>query len=157
GRSTAFLQKYRTENQVILLNDDEILESFALAAQYRALFDFVGAAKVEFNPIIRGAGFLGVCSADLSIDDTLYEVKTVSRKITGRDIRQLMVYLALQYSTGIRRWISAGFFNPRKSLHYKFSIEHLIYRTSGGRAVPDVFGAIIDFLSTRGVEIDTEF
>lgn len=155
--SVAFLRKYVSEDEKVLLNPDEISEAFSLAMQYEYFFPHVKARNIEFSPRIAGAGYLGACYADLSVDDTLYEVKTVSRNIAGKDIKQLILYLALQHSTGTRRWLHAGFFNPRKSIHYKFSVDHLIYRTSGGRSASEVFADIVDFLSTRGIEIDAIF
>ena len=142
---------------VSVLNDDEIEESFSIAQQYKHFFDYIGQDEITFRPQVKGAGFLGVCTADLSAADTLYEVKTVSRNLAGKDIRQLLVYLALQSSSGDRKWNNAGFFNPRKALHYKFSVDHLIYRTSGGRSTTEVFQDIVDFLADRHIEIDTVF
>jgi uncharacterized protein YlxP (DUF503 family) len=155
--SIKFLKKYSNLKLSESLNEVEIAESYSLADQYVHFFSYIKANVVEFSPRIAGSGFLGVCEADLSVDDTLYEIKTVSRNFAGRDIKQLIIYLALQHSTGTRRWLYAGFFNPRKSLHYKFSVDHLIYRTSGGRSTSEVFKDIIDFLESRGIEIDAIF
>ncbi|MCY4045358.1 MAG: hypothetical protein OXE99_09780 [Cellvibrionales bacterium] len=153
----SFLKKYATEDGTIVLNKKEIEESLVLAEQYDYFIDVQNSNNVEFSPQVAGAGFLGLCKADLSIDETLYEVKTVSRNIAGKDIKQLLIYLALQHSTGNRRWKYAGFYNPRKAQFYKFSIDHLIYRTSGGKSTSELFNDIIDFLSSRGVELDTAF
>jgi len=156
-RTINFLQKYKSKNGKIVLNEPEISESFALAKQYDYFLEHLGSDDIEFNPVIVGAGFLGRCKADLSVGDTLYEIKTVSRNISGKDIKQLLIYLALQYSTGDRRWKQAGFYNPRKAQNYKFSVDHLIYKTSGGKATAELFSDIIDFLCSRGVELDTAF
>ena len=155
--SIQFLKKYSNLKSYQALNVGEITESYELANQYVHFFSYIKANVIEFSPKIAGSGFLGVCEADLSVDDTLYEIKTVSRNFAGKDIKQLIIYLALQHSTGSRRWLHAGFFNPRKSLHYKFSVDHLIYRTSGGRSTSEVFKDIIDFLESRGIEIDAIF
>lgn len=155
--ATSFLSKYASDSDQISLNPDEVSEALALATQYDCFYSHLKPTTIEFSPRIAGAGYLGACNADLSLDDTLYEIKTVSRNIAGKDIKQLILYLALQYSTGTRRWLHAGFFNPRKALHYKFSVDHLIYRTSGGRSTTEVFADIVDFLSARGIEIDAIF
>lgn len=155
--AVSFLQRYRTDDGLIVLSELEINESLLIAEQYDFFIEMYRGQPVEFNPIISGAGFLGVCKADLSIGDTLYEVKTVSRNLAGQDIKQLLIYLALQFSTGERRWTHAGFYNPRKAQCVRFSVDHLIYRTSGGKATSELFSEIIDFLSSRGVELDTAF
>lgn len=157
NRSINFLKKYESESCEIALNDSEVAESIALAAQYEYFLEHLGSNDIEFSPIIVGAGFLGKCKADLSVGDTLYEIKTVSRNISGRDIKQLLIYLALQYSTGSSKWKNAGFYNPRKALSYKISTDHLIYKISGGKATAELFSDIIDFLCSRGIELDTAF
>jgi len=156
-KAIGFLKRYQNESDDMLLTDPEIEESFQIATQYHHFFEYLNNGDVIFRPKVKGAGFLGVCEGDLSIGDTLYEVKTVSRNLAGKDIKQLLVYFALQHSTGDRKWSNGGFFNPRKSLHYKFSVDHLIYRTSGGRSTTEVFQDIVDFLSYRDIEIDTIF
>lgn len=157
SRSISFIKKYNNAVLEKVLNDDEIKESCLIANQYDHFFEFLKPSNVEFSPLVAGSGFLGICEADLSIDDTLYEVKTVSRNISGKDVKQLVLYLALQYSSGNRRWTHAGFFNPRKSTHCKFSVDHLIYRTSGGKSTTEVFQDIVEILANRGIEIDSIF
>lgn len=151
------LKRYETKDGSVVLNNEEIEEAFIIAEQYEPFIEMQSVDKIEFSPKISGAGFLGVCKGDLSMDDTLYEVKTVSRNISGKDIRQLLLYLALQYSTGINRWTYAGFYNPRKAQKFRFSIDHLIYRTSGGKSTSEFFSDVIEFLSSRGIELDTAF
>ena len=112
---------------------------------------------IEFNPLIRGSGFLSSCVADLSISETLFEVKTVDRNIAGKDIRQLLVYLALQSGTGTRRWSHAGFFNPRRAIFYKFSIDGVIPLLSGGRLASEVFMEMIEYFGTRDLQLDSRF
>lgn len=155
--TVSFLKKYTTDDGRIVLNEKEVEESLILAEQYDYFIDKQRSSDIEFSPQVAGAGFLGLCKADLSIDETLYEVKTVSRNIAGKDIKQLLIYLALQHSTGHQRWKYAGFYNPRKAQCYRFSIDHLIYMTSGGKSTSEVFSDIIDFLCSRGVELDTAF
>jgi len=142
----------------IVLNDAEWNEAMRLASNYRGFLSLPKhEGNIEFSPKISGAGFLGLCNADLSIGQTLYEIKTVNRNIAGKDIRQLILYLALQASTGDRKWINAGLFNPRRAIYYHFSVDHLMYRTSGGRSATEVFQDVVDFLSMRDFEMDTAF
>lgn len=154
-----FLKRYESKDDTILLNAAEVTEGFKLAEQYQYFFEYLHLRQlgVEFRPKIKGAGFLGNCTADLSAGDTLYEVKTISRNISGRDIRQLLIYLGLKYASNEPQWEFAGFFNPRRALHYRFSIEHLIFRTSGGKSKAEVFDRLLRFLDARGVELDTPF
>ncbi len=156
NNAVQFLAHYKPDDMSVLLNNDEVSESILLASQYEKFFNELNLSNIEFSPNIAGSGFMSKCSADLSVSETLYEVKTVSRNISGTDIRQLFVYLALQATAGSPKWTHAGFFNPRRALHYRFSIDHLVYRISGGKSTPDVFRYIVEFLH-REVELDSIF
>ncbi len=157
--SLSLLRQYQDVIATVsAISQDEWLEAARLSEMYEVFLKRWGPdAVVEFSPFIPGAGFLSSCYGDLSVNETLFEIKTVNRNIAGKDIRQLIVYLALQAASGKRRWISGGFFNPRRATWYQFSVDHLIYRTSGGRVTSEVFQEIIDFLSSREAEIDVAF
>jgi len=140
------------------LNQPELDEGLALARNYQCFLDRrCGSEEVEFGPSIRGAGFLPACQGDLSIGNALFEVKTVERNLAGKDIRQIIVYLALQYATGHRRWTTAGFMNPRRAVSYEFGVDELVTQMSGGSSVPEVFRDLIDFVCTRDLELDSPF
>ncbi len=156
NNAVKFLAHYEPDDMRALLNNDEVDESIVLSGQYEKFFKELKLSNIEFSPHITGSGFMNKCNADLSVAETLYEVKTVSRNISGNDIRQLFVYLALQATAGEQKWTHAGFFNPRRALHYRFSIDHLVYRISGGKSTSDVFRYIVGFLH-REVELDSVF
>jgi len=140
------------------LKQAELEEGFALARNYERFFDKrCSNEKIEFNPMIAGSGFVAQCKADISVGTTLFEVKTVDRNLAGKDIRQLIIYLAFQGATGRRRWKSAGFFNPRKAVYHEFEVEDLIGRMSGGRSSMEIFWGLIDFVSNRDIQLDTAF
>jgi len=137
---------------------EEIEEGLDIALNYERFFEVKnGKQNIEFGPKIKGAGFLSECKADISIGNTLYEVKTVDRNIAGKDIRQLIIYLALQNNTGNRRWKYAGFFNPRQSIYHEFNVDEIINRMSGGKSSLEVFQDLIDFVSLRDIQIDSSF
>ena len=86
----------------------------------------------------------------------MYEIKTVSQNFQSRDIRQLLIYLALQAATGDRRWLYGGLFNPREGVFCRFSVDWLVERLSGGRPPLDVLVGFFLALS-RDAEIETRF
>lgn len=141
----------------ISLIEQELEEGFALAMNYQRFLKQRGQEQdIEFAPVIPGAGFLPLCKADLSIGNTLFEIKTVDRNLAGKDIRQIIIYLALQSATGERRWVSAGFFNPRRAIYHEFGVDDIVRRMSG-RSTIEVFQDLIDFICTRDVQIDMAF
>ena len=140
------------------LNEDEWADARELADVYHIFIaNFSAEQTIQFSPEIKGAGFMSLCRGDISIDGKLYEVKTVNRNFAGKDIRQLILYLALQAATGERRWHTGGVFNPRRAVTASFSVDSLIRNISGGRGTVEVFQEIIDFLLARDIEIDAIF
>jgi hypothetical protein len=132
-------------------------EAFALAQNYNRFFNVRAQGQsIEFGPEIPGAGFLSLCKGDMSIGNALFEVKTVDRNLSGKDIRQLIVYLALQAATGERRWLRAGFFNPRRAVYYEFGVDEIVERMSGRSAV-EVFQELVGFVCTSDVQVDVAF
>ena len=158
-RAVTFLKRYQSDDYAIALNKHEILETLKIAEQYGRFFEYLKMTsdQIIFRPHLNGSGFLGPCTADLSVDDTLYEIKTVTRNISGKDIRQVLIYLFLKSSASNKLWTYAGFFNPRKAYHYRFSVDHLILRTSGGRSKSEFYEMLERFLAERWIEIDTVF
>ena len=139
------------------LNSSEKSESLLLANNYDLLFERYSGKAIVFSPRIQGAGFVDACTGDLSVGESLFEVKTVTRNIAGKDIRQLLVYLALQAATGSRRWTGAGFFNPRRASVYEFSVDEALPLMSGGRLATEVFEEMVQYFCSRDIELDLAF
>jgi hypothetical protein len=140
------------------LDEDELLEGFEIAQNYVRFFEQVPRkGTIHFLPAIPGAGFLKNCQADLAIGPALFEVKTVNRNFASKDVKQLIIYLALQAATGDRKWSLAGFFNPRRAEYLQFPIDEVLVQISGGRSSSEVYHSLIDFVSSSDVEMDTAF
>lgn len=151
-----FLQYEGTAPSEFRPRPNELQQALRYTNVYVQFLSMFGKrSKIEFAPRISGSGFMNECRADLAINDALFEIKTVNRNIAGKDIRQLIIYLALQASTGKRRWKQAGFFNPRRAVFSCFSVDTLVNQVSGGRVSGEVFTEIIDFLSGRDAHIET--
>lgn len=140
------------------LNTAEIEEGIELAQRYEAFVRHESqSGQVQFSVPIPGAGFMPACNADMAIGDYLVEVKTVKRSLAGKDIRQLIIYLALSAASGGPIWTHAGFLNPRRSTFHKYRTTELIKIMSGGKSVVDVFGSFSDFVCSSDVQLDTAF
>lgn len=140
------------------LNNPEIHEGKELALRYPALIHALGGkGSVSFSLAIPGAGRLESCAADMAIDTTLIEIKTVKRHLASKDLRQLIVYLALNHAAKRYRWIHAGFFNPRRSTFHRWPIPNLVEELSGGRAAVDVFNDLVDYVCASDIQLDSVF
>lgn len=141
-----------------ILNAEELQEGLELALRYEAFARQIGQTeKCDFQIPIQGAGFLAACNADLSLPDYLVEVKTVKRSLAGKDIRQLIVYLALGNAAQKPLWHHVGFFNPRRATYHKFETSKLIELLSGGKTFVDVFAELLDFVCSSDVQLDSIF
>jgi hypothetical protein len=141
-----------------VLNATELEEGLELALRYESFVRYFGKAdRCIFQIPIQGAGILKACVADIAIGDCLIEIKTVKRSLAGKDIRQLIIYLALSAASHDTIWQNAGFFNPRRATYHKFRTTELIELLSGGKATVDVFAELIDFVCSSDVQIDSTF
>jgi hypothetical protein len=112
--------------------------------------------EIKFKPKLKGYGFIPDLEADLSIDDTLYEIKTVNRNFKSSDLKQLFIYLALSQVSKANKWQYAGLYNPRKGTYCKFNINSLIYNLTGGITPNEAFENLLDGL-VRDIELDSRF
>ena len=158
AKALASIREYESEGKAPeTLNSGELAEALLLVNNYASFLSGRAEEVIEFSPHIPGAGFVDACSGDLSVSSTLFEVKTVNRNIAGKDIRQLLVYLALQAATGTRRWPDAGFLNPRRALFYEFSVDKVIPLMSGGRWTMEVFELMVEYFGRRDIQLDSAF
>jgi hypothetical protein len=141
------------------LNAAELNEGLELALRYESFARLQGGAeRCTFQVPIKGCGVLHACHADLVIgDDYLIEVKTVKRSLAGKDIRQLVIYLALNSVMSPHPWQHAGFFNPRRATFHRFRTHALIDLMSGGKSVVDVYTELLDFTCSSDVQLDSTF
>lgn len=139
------------------VGEGEREEALRLLGNYEIFLSGYADREVEFSPLVRGSGFVDACAGDISVGESLFEVKTVKRNIAGKDIRQLMVYLALQAATGNRRWSDAGFFNPRQACVYLFSVDRVVPLMSGGRLAAEVFEEMVGAFAMRDIQVDSPF
>jgi hypothetical protein len=129
------------------LGNEERREAARLAKRYAALYRaFPVDSKLEYCPIFPGAGILDTSEGDLAIGDTLIEVKTTSRRPSSKDLRQVIVYMALDSQAGLNRWSKVALFNPRRGELYSIDVEALVTSVSGGRSRSAVFGDLVEFL-----------
>ena len=154
-RSLGLVGRYEGETPDIVdvpLNADHRLDALGLARTLSAFLVHMGD-KVRFGPQIPGAGTLSRCEADLAVGDTLVEIKTVSRRFRSHDLRQLLVYLALDWANGEPLWTWGCLLNPRRAVWADFDVDWLVRPLSGRPAVETLCDLVDAF--TGGVEIET--
>lgn len=140
----------------LILNEYELNEIIRICNNLSEFITKLKKSQLQFKPKFKGYSFIPDLVGDLSIDDTLFEIKTVNRNFKSSDLKQLFIYLALQQvSTGLN-WKYAGLYNPRKGTYCKFNVKSLIYNLTGGKTPNEAFENLLDGL-TRDIQIDSKF
>jgi hypothetical protein len=143
-------------NSDLIIKPLELEEIQKICSNTLEFIKLTKTGEIEFKPKLKGYSFIPDLTADLSIDNTLYEIKTVNRNFKSSDIKQLFIYLALrQVSEGVN-WKYAGLYNPRKGTYCKFNVKSLIYNLSGGQTPNETFENILNGL-IRDIEVDSKF
>ena len=136
----------------------ELRQGLALTKNYASLYRACqSTTHIEFSPRFQGCGFLNAAEGDLGIDGTLVEVKTTTRKVSGKDLRQLITYLALDAGAGRQRWSHIAVFNPRRGTFHRAEVNALLLRISGGKPRVDVLGELVEFVQTPELVNDRSF
>lgn len=159
-RALEVVQRYEGAKPAALdpLRPDELTEGYSLTLSYASLYRaLLPIAKVEFAPQFLGCGFLNAADGDIGVDGTLVEVKTTTRKVAGKDLRQLITYLALDVGAGRQRWTHIGIFNPRRGTFHRAEVDALLLRVSGGKPRIDVLGDIVEFVQATEAFKDRKF
>ncbi len=132
---------------VAQLDDIEKIEAVAQATRLAIFFSAQDRGQITYNPEFPGCGMIDSCNGDVLIGGALYEVKAGDRRFRSVDIRQLLVYLALN-SQARRHDISmVGLFNPRTGVSFKASLGEFCFEVSG-QAPPDLLAEIVRAFSS---------
>lgn len=112
--------------------------------------------NVTVNPFFPGCGIISNCNGDLLVDKKLVEIKAGNRSIIPADIRQLIVYCALN-------WLSLSdtkltiteieIYNPRVGYSWSIPIDEMLVAVSD-LPKEDLFEQIGKYLVTESESIE---
>ena len=94
------------------------------------LISFYSKKEIKFHPLFRGCSFLSDCQGDLYYDSILVELKAGQRNFIVEDIRQLLVYILLNFLSKQYELRRVELLNPRTGQHFEMSLDIFIKRTS---------------------------
>lgn len=107
-------------------------------------------SEICFKPVFKGCGFLDPCEGDFTIDNILFEVKAGNRNFRGQDLRQLLIYMALNTYTNGFLYSSLGLVNPRLGKFVVYDVDEISYLLSGKTGL-DLVNEIVIFLLGYGI------
>lgn len=102
------------------------------------------------RPVFRGCGFLDKSEADILKNQTLYEIKTVDRPFRSADIRQLLMYSALNYLFPLGEIKNIALYNPRLGIYFDMPLEDVVREVSG-RTPLSLFDEIFETISDGSI------
>ncbi len=140
-------QYYAARAAEIPLSEIETREFLTLYERLRAFIRKAANGKpIELNPHFPGCGILDTSAGDIYFPTTLFEVKAGDRSFRSTDIRQLLLYCALNMMDGKREITHLGLFNPRIGTSFLAPLNELCLDISG-RPASDLVSEIIRIVS----------
>jgi hypothetical protein len=106
--------------------------------------------KINVSPAFKGCGFIDDCYGDLLVGKTLYESKAGDRPFRLVDVKQILVYLALNFANKSHDIQDIGFVNPRLGIYYKVKATEFSYGVSGKDLI-ELVSEIVEFISSGGM------
>jgi hypothetical protein len=97
--------------------------------------------------MFTGCGFVDASEGDAIYGQTLYEIKTVERPFRSHDIRQTIVYAALNLAAGQFAISNIGLFNPRRGLYCDVNLDRVCLEISG-RPTQELLALVVQAISS---------
>lgn len=91
--------------------------------------------NLRFDPEFNGCGIIDACFGDIIVGKTLYEVKAGAREFRAVDLRQLIIYLALNAQSKSYNIKNIGLLNPRTGKYWMNDVNEVFLSVSGASAV----------------------
>ena len=89
---------------------------------------------------------MDACNGDLLLDDVLCEVKAGTSKFRGRDLRQVLTYVALNFAAEGFPITSICLVNPRTGVWFREDLDRLSMQLAGASS-NEVLSEIIRYVS----------
>jgi hypothetical protein len=83
------------------------------------------------KPRFPGCGILDRCEGDIYIEKILFEVKAGDRLVRSIDLRQILIYLALNRASNSLEITGVGLLNPRVGISLEMNVDDICFAVSG--------------------------
>jgi hypothetical protein len=124
----------------------EIEEALLLVRRLHAFFQKGSDAPLLVQPAFPGCGWLSECQGDVLSSGTLYEIKAGARAFRMLDVKQVLVYCALNFASKRHNIRDVCLLNPREGMYFSETLNRLCELIAGRSAV-DVLGEIVEYVS----------
>jgi len=143
-----FIRRFREYSRAPIgpLSEGGVREAKLLAGRLEQCVRELRPRRVVVSPVFAGCGWLDECNGDLLLDNMLCEVKSPDGKFRGWDLRQVLVYAALNFQSKAYDITTVCLVNARLGVVLKEDLEDLCFELSGTSA-SDLLGEIVTFIS----------
>jgi len=128
------------------ISEDELEEASEIASSIKEYFRGNSSGLI-FWPVFSGCGMINECQGDILQANDLLEIKAGDRGFRAADLRQVITYCGLNFSSKQYNLENIILLNPRHGLYYQAPIKDVIEECSGQNAT-DFFYEFIDYIST---------
>jgi hypothetical protein len=110
---------------------------------------------IKLNPFFPGCGIIDNCNGDILQNEKLIEIKAGERSIAPSDLKQLIVYSALNWisETEQHKITELEIYNPRVGYKWTNSLEDFLNSITD-ISKEDVFDQLTKYLVTQSEEIE---
>lgn len=126
--------------------NEQINEAIVLAKRLDVFLRQASPGTLIPSPIFRGCGWVNECAGDVLGNQTLFEVKAGDRRFRSIDVRQVLIYCALNSAATTYDISRVCLVNPRLGVFFEESLDELCGETAG-RSATDVLNEIVQFAS----------
>lgn len=91
--------------------------------------------NIQFDPEFNGCGIIDACFGDIVAGETLYEIKAGAREFRAIDLRQLIIYLALNAQSKSFDIKNIALLNPRTGKYWIEDVNEVFLSVSGSTSV----------------------
>lgn len=128
------------------LTERERVEAKSLSNRLKHFIQWVEGKNVVVDPAFPGCGFIEPSVGDIQVDDMLIEVKAVDRSFRSVDLRQVLMYAALNHAAGLPPIRTLTLMNPRQGTYLSWTPDVVCYQAAGLPA-SEVYESIVEFVS----------
>jgi hypothetical protein len=139
-----------SRSDVVPMSTEERAEAVELGLRLNESLRKLSASLPRFDPRFPGCGFVDEAIGDILLDHTLVEAKAVQRPFRSADIRQVLVYAALNHSSQLHRIEAVALVNPRMGTQV---VETLDWWAMAVAGIPstDLLEDICHFMSSGDI------
>ncbi len=147
--SYAYIQKLNKSSELTEnLSESELTEACELASRTIDYFRYYEPGnKAIVSPDFYGCGSISQCQGDVLIGNTIYEIKAGDREFRVSDLKQILIYCALDFAYKNSKIRNIGLLNPRLGIYVTIPLVDAVEIASGQNTI-DCFNQLINIFSS---------